>query len=284
MLTLNQDYETEIVMPLHIKQIPDNVGFSGTGEEYVVVKVRDRGTTLINYMFASFLPITVDYTELRNSKGRISLPTSSLGKRIEGQLLSSTSMLSIQPDTFLYYTRESALRIPVKFNGKYVTAKQYVAGTPKIVPDSVWVYAPATVADTIRHINTEIADYGELRDSLYTDVSLLTPNGIKCVPEKVSVVIPVSPFAEKSFELPIMAVGFPDSLTLKTFPSFAKIIVNVNMSQYDSVTEDDFEIGIKYTDISAGDKQRAKLYLLNKPEIGKDIRIYPEEVEYLIEQ
>lgn len=284
MLTLNQDYETELVMPLHIKQIPDDVGFSGSGEEFVTVRVRDRGTTLMNYMFTSFLPLTIDYSELGNKRGRLSFSTATLKKRIEGQLLSSTKMLSVQPDTFLYYTRESALRIPVQFGGEYVVAKQYTAGTPILIPDSAWVYAPKMVADTIEYINTELADYGELRDSLYVDAALILPNGVKCVPEKVAVVIPVSPFAEKSFEMPIIAIGFPDSLSLKTFPSFAKVIVNVNMSQYDSVTEDDFEIGVKYSDIASGDKQRAKLYLLNKSVAAKDIKIYPEEVEYIIEQ
>ena len=283
MLTLNQDYEAEIDVPLHIKQIPDNVGFSGSGEEVITLKVRDRGTTLMNYMFASFLPITVDYAELRNRRGRLTLSVSSLKKRIEGQLQSSTNLISVHPDTFMYYTRESAVRVPVNFIGNYSVAKQYVAGAPILVPDSVWVYAPMQVADTLRSLATVSLDYGELRDSLRADVALHVPQGIKCVPEKLALTIPVSPYAEKIFELPIKALDFPENFSLKTFPSSVRVFINVNMSQYETVGENDFEIGVYYSEIADGSKARAKLHLIKRPSVGKDIKIVPDEVEYLIE-
>lgn len=284
MLTLNQDYETEITIPVQIKQIPENAGFSSSGEEMVRIRVRDRGTTLINYTFSSFLPVTVDYSELHNSRGRLSLPVATLKKRIEGQLLSSTNVQSWQPDTFYYYTRESALRVPVKLNGTFTVARQYTAGTPALLPDSVWVYAPASVADTLNFISTEFFEYAELRDSLCADVSLVIPDGVQCVPDKTALVIPVSPFAEKSFELPVMAVGFPKDFRLKTFPSYAKVVVNVSMAEYDKVSEDDFEIGVNYSDVADGSKVRAKLHLLSSPSTVKEVRIIPGEVEYLIEQ
>ncbi len=283
MLTLNQDYETDIDVPLHIKQIPQNIGFSGSGEEMLSVKVRDRGTTLMNYMFTSFLPVTVDYSELRNRKGRLTLPVSMLKKRIEGRLQSSTNLISVYPDTFMYYTQESALRIPVKFQGQYTVARQYTAGTPILTPDSVWVYAPTHTADTLRAIATASLDYGELRDSLRTDVSLLAPEGVKCVPENVALTIPVSPYAEKIFELPIKALDFPQNFSLKTFPSTVRVVVNVSMSQYETVTDSDFEIGVSYSDVADGSKPRVKLHLLKRPSVGKDIKIIPNEVEYLIE-
>lgn len=284
MLTLNQDYEAEITVPVQIKQIPENAGFSSSGEETVCVRVRDRGTTLINYIFASFLPVTVDYSELHNNRGRLFLPVSSLKKRIEGQLLSSTDVQSLQPDTFYYYTRESALRVPIKLNGAFTVARQYTAGTPLLIPDSVWVYAPSSVADTLSFISTEQFEYKELRDSLFTDVALVIPEGIKCVPDRAALVVPVSPFAEKSFELPIMAVGFPENYRLRTFPSYAKVVVNISMAEYDKITEDDFEIGVNFSDVADSDEVRAKLHLLAFPSTVKGIRIVPSEVEYLIEQ
>lgn len=284
MLTLNQDYETEIVVPVHIRNIPDDVGFSASGDDELVVKVRDGGTTLMNYMFTSFLPISVDYEEFKNRKGRLSLPVSQLRKRVEGQLQSSTVVLALQPDSFVYFTRESALRIPVKIQGNYSVAKQYVSGTPIAIPDSVWVYAPESVADTLRAVYTMPFEESELRDSLRVAVALVpVGENVKCVPSEVNVVVPVSPFAEKSFELSVVGVGFPDNYRLRTFPSRVRVVMNVNMSLYDSVSPDDFEIGVRYEDVSAG-QSRAVLRLLSVPETVRDVRIVPQEVEYLIEQ
>lgn len=284
MLTLNQDYETDIQVTVNIKDVPENVGFSASGEEVLTVRVRDRGTTLINYTFASFLPITVDYRELINRKGRLSLPASLLRRHIEGQMVSSTAIIDMQPDTFIYYTRESALRYPVKLNAKYSVARQYVSGTPKIIPDSVWVYAPANVSDTLGAVCVELNVEEELRDSLMVELPLTPIADVKCSPSKVRVVVPVSPFAEKSFEVPIIGVGFPENCRLRTFPSHVKVMMNVNMSMYEQVAATDFEVGVDYSAVQGGASPRAKLRILSAPDNVRDVRIVPTEVEYLIEQ
>lgn len=284
MLTLNQDYETDIQVTVNIKDIPEDVGFSASGEEVLTVRVRDRGTTLINYTFASFLPITVDYRELFNKKGRLTLPTSLLRRHIEGQMVSSTAILSVQPDTFVYYTRESALSYPVRLNAKYSVARQYVAGTPKIIPDSVWVYAPTYITDTLKAVNVELNAEDELRDSLIVELPIKSITGVRCSPSTVRVVVPVSPFAEKSFEVPIIGVGFPDNCRLRTFPSHVKVLMNVNMAMYDQVSAADFEVGVDYSSVQGGASPRAKLRILSAPDNVRDIRIVPTEVEYLIEQ
>lgn len=284
MLTLNQDYETEIKVAVNVKDIPEDVGFSSSGEEVVTVRVRDRGTTLINYTFASFLPIAVDYRELINRKGRLTLPTSLLRRHVEGQLVSSTAIITMQPDTFVYYTRESALRFPVRLNANYTVAKQYVSGAPRITPDSVWVYAPTYITDTLKAVSVELRAEEELRDSLIVTVPITPVSGVKCSPSTVRVVVPVSPFAEKGFEIPIIGVGLPENCRLRTFPSHVKVLMNVNMAMYDKVSATDFEVGVDYSSIQGSASPRAKLRILSAPDNVRDIRIVPTEVEFLIEQ
>lgn len=284
MLTLNKEYDTEITIPVHIKGIPDDAAFTSSGEEEIVVKVHDGGMTLMNYTFSSFLPISVDYEEFSKRDGRLSLAVSSLKKRIEGQLQSTTSLIAIQPDSFVYYTRESAVKLPVRLNGNYSTAHLYVAGEPLIQPDTVYLYAPQTVTDTLRGLFTQFFDIQELRDSLIMTLPLTLPQGCKCVPSDVRVTIPVSPFAEKSFELPVMGVGFPGGYALRTFPANVKVVMNVNMALYDSVSPSDFEVGVKYQNVADGSKARVPVELLSAPEWVQDVRVVPAEVEYLIER
>ena len=71
--------------------------------------------------------------------------------------------------------------------------------------------------------------------------------------------------------------------TLKAFPSKAKVIFNVNMTQIDSIKPGDFSIGIMYGDIYGNTSDKVKLTLLKHPEGVRNIRIIPNEVEYLIE-
>ena len=283
MMTLNKYYETEIKIPLRIKKFPNELYAVSTSGEQVTVKLRDRGTTLFNYTMQTFLPITAEYKDFSKQNGRLTLSTGSMKKQIAGQLATSTEIISLSPDSIIYYTQESTKKYPVEINGEISSAIQYEIGDIKITPDSVWVFGPKSVTDTLIFVYTEPIKKTELRDSLVFDAKLQSKKGIKYNPEKVSIEVPVTPYTEKTFEKNIKGVGFPSSYTLKAFPSKAKVIFNVNMTQIDSVQPGDFSIGILYGDIHGNTSDRVRLTLLKHPEGVRNIRIIPNEVEYLIE-
>lgn len=283
MLTLNRDYETDIKFNLSVKEVPEDVSFSPQDEE-LIVHISDRGTTLMNYKLEAFLPISVNYSELVNRKGRLILPASVLQKRIKKQLRSSTTILSIQPDTLLYYTKESAVKYPVAFNGKLLPARQYALGDIRVVPDSVWVFAPSQIADTLKSIPTEYFVKEELRDTLNITLPLAVASNINCNPAEVNVIIPVYPYTQKSFDLPVHGIDFPDTYRLRTFPSRVQVKLDVKSDDYNLVSADDFEVGISYLDIYGSDSNRAELKLLRSPSWVKEVKIVPSAVEYIIEQ
>lgn len=283
MMTLNKYYETEIEIPLRVKKIPADLYAVTTGNEHVTLKIRDRGTVLLNYTMQTFLPITAEYKDFQKQSGRLSMSTAALRKQITGQLASSTEVISLSPDSIIYYTQESTKKYPVEIVGEISSAVQYEIGDIKITPDSVWVFGPQSATDTMHLVYTEQINRTELRDSLTIDVKLQSREGVKYSPENVNIKIPVTPYTEKSFEKTIKGVGFPANYTLKAFPSKAKVIFNVNMTQIDSIKPGDFSIGIMYGDIYGNTSDKVKLTLLKHPEGVRNIRIIPNEVEYLIE-
>ncbi len=284
MLTLNQNYETDIKFNVTIKEKPEDVTFTSEGEE-IVVRVRDRGTTLMNYKLESFMPISVNYSEFVNRKGRLLLPLSVLQKRIKKQLQSSTSLLSVYPDTLVYYTQESAVRFPVKVVGEFEPARQYALGNVTVSPDSVWVFAPVQVADTMRVLYTEPREERELRDTLVYKVALMVPESVNsCTPSEVTVTVPVYPYAQKSFKLPVIGVDFPDTYKLRTFPSHVQVMLNVSMDNYNRIDADDFEVGVSYIDVFESDNNQAPVKLIRAPHYAKDVVILPSAVEYIIEK
>lgn len=284
MLTLNQNYETDIKFNVTIKEKPEDVTFTSEGEE-IVVRVRDRGTTLMNYKLESFMPISVNYSEFVNRKGRLLLPQSVLQKRIKKQLQSSTSLLSVYPDTLVYYTQESAVRFPVKVVGEFEPARQYALGDVTVSPDSVWVFAPVQVADTMRVLYTEPREERELRDTLVYKVALMVPESVNsCTPSEVTVTVPVYPYAQKSFKLPVIGVDFPDTYKLRTFPSHVQVMLNVSMDNYNRIDADDFEVGVSYLDVFESDNNQAPVKLIRAPHYAKDVVILPSAVEYIIEK
>lgn len=283
MLTLNRDYETDIKFNLSVKEVPEDISFSSQDKE-LIVRVSDRGTTLMNYELETFLPISFNYSELINKKGRLVMPVSALQKRIKKQLRSSTAIVSIHPDTLLYYTQESAVKYPVSFNGTVEPARQYALGDIIVEPDSVWVFAPSQVADTLGSVKTEFFIKDEVRDTLQLTLPLVVADNVSCNPAEVKVTIPVYPYTQKSFELPVYGVDFPDTYRLRTFPSRVQVKLNVSLDDYKLITADDFEVGISYLDIYGSESNSAELKLLRAPSWVSGVKIVPEVVEYIIEK
>ena len=284
MLTLNQNYETDITFAVVVKDVPEDVTFTSQGED-VVVRVRDRGTTLMNYKLESFMPLSVNYSELINRKGRMLLPLTALQKRIKKQLQSSTSMVVVQPDTIVYYTQESALKFPVRLKGEFVPARQYAVGEISLSPDSVWVFAPMQVADTMKCVDTEWREEKELRDTLVYTIPLSLPTAANsCTPAEVTVTVPVYPYAQKSFKLPVLGVDFPETYKLRTFPSHVQVMLNVSMDNYNKIVAEDFEVGVSYLDVFESDNNKASVKLLRAPSYATDVTIQPSLVEYIIER
>ena len=282
MLTLNRNYEADIDFDVVVKNVPADAGFVSSGDSIVTIRVRDRGTALINYKMNKFSPIAIDYRELKSRRGRLVMPVVLLKKRAEEQLLSTTSMLMHYPDTLYYYNRESTRRFPVKVNASLAGARQYYVEGVYTIPDSVLVFASEEVTDTLQCISTDFFSREELRDSITLEVPLQQPKGVKCLPSKVQVIVPTIPYAEKSFELPVNAVGFPLNMRLKTFPTTVKVLMNVSVSRYDKVKAKDFEVAVNYSDVF-NNSERVKLSLTKAPSYVRDIRIVPEEVEFLID-
>lgn len=283
MMTLNKYYETDIKIPLRVKKFPDELYAVSTVDEEITVKIRDRGTTLLNYKIQNFLPTTIEYKDFLKQSGRLTLSTGAMRKQIAGQLATSTEIISLSPDSIIYYTQESTQKYPVEIIGEISSAIQYEIGEIKITPDSVWVFGPQSATDTMNFVYTEPINKKELRDSLTIDVKLQSNKGVKYNPEKVNIKIPITPYTEKTFEKNIKGIGFPSNYTLKAFPSKAKVIFNVNTAQIDSVQAEDFSIGIMYGDIYGNKSDKVKLTLMKHPEGVRNIRIIPNEVEYLIE-
>ena len=48
--TLNNDYETEFSVPVRLRNVPDNVVITSEPVSKLHVRVKDKGTALLNYM------------------------------------------------------------------------------------------------------------------------------------------------------------------------------------------------------------------------------------------
>lgn len=284
--TLNNDYETSFSIPVKLKGVPNNVVITSEPASELRIKVKDKGTVLLNYMLGkSFYPLTLDFAESSNSDNRVQLFASQLEKQVSSQLNVSTRLLSMQPDTLEYiYSKGSSKRVPVKLQGTVTAGRQYYLSDTIFHPDSVLVYAPAGVLDTITAAYTRRLSLTDISDTLSQQVPLHTQRGVKYVPQSIEMMLPVDIYTEKTVEVPIVGVNFPAGKVLRAFPSKVQVTFQVGLSRFRQITANDFHIHVSYEELLRLGADKYKVKLFRTPEHVSHIRFNPEKVDFLIEQ
>ena len=139
-------------------------------------------------------------------------------------------------------------------------------------------------SDTLPH--QVVADVGNvvLSSDTTTFTAPLKPvSGALFDSDEVQVSIIAQQYTEKSLEVPITGVNFPDNITLKAFPSKAVIAVWVKMSEYDKVVDADFEVVVDYNDIAGHESSKAMLRIYSQPANVRNVRLQTRTVDYLME-
>lgn len=283
---LNDTFDLEVTAPLQLRGVPKNVMVTTELPSEIKVTIRNRGTSLIHYFRHRELPpVGLDFNRYDNGSvsARVQIPSSDVQRAVQNQL-GDSKVQSIRPDTLeFYYNRGLYHRLPVRTTGTISASPQnYLVGI-SYEPDSVDVYAPSSVLDTLQAAYTQPVELTDLTRSVSQDIMLNAKPGVKYVPSSVRFTAEVDYYTEKTVEVPIIGLNFPADKQLRTFPSKAKITFRIGAASFKRITQDSFVLAITYEELLDG-LEKYRLHLKSIPEGVSNIRIIPAEVDYLIEQ
>ena len=284
--TLNSDYETELSVPVRLKNVPDNVVITSEPASELRVRIKDKGTVLLNYMLGkSFYPVTLDFTDYRSKGNPVRVMSPQFRHMIQAQLNASTSLLSVKPDTLEYiYSEGISKLVPVRLSGEVSAAMQYYLSDTVFTPDSVLVYAPAAALDTLTEVRTRPLSLTEIDDTLRQTVPLESQKGVKTVPSSVELMLPVDIYTEKTVEVPLIGIHFPPGKVLRAFPSKVQVTFQVGLSRFRQIEAEDFQVLVNYEELEALGTDTYTVRLHTQPKGISNVRIYPAQVDFLIEQ
>ena len=283
---LNDDYETELSMQLKLKNVPENVVLTSELPNELKIGVQDKGTVLINYLLGkSLYPVTIDFEEYQDKGNQIRFLSSALSKRVTGQLSQSTKLLAIKPDTLeLIYTRGEGKKVPVCLRGEVEAERQYYISERIFSPDSVMVYAPPEILDTITAAYTETLHVEEISDTTRHRAGIMPVKGARFTPSYSDITFMVDMYSEKTVEVPIQGVNFPEDKLLRTFPSKVQVTFQIGLRQFKTVNAEDFTVVVDYQTLEKEKSEKCKPVLLKSPANVNLIRVAPAEIDYIIEQ
>jgi YbbR domain-containing protein len=283
---LNDDYETELSMQLKLKNVPENVVLTSELPNELKIGVQDKGTVLINYLLGkSLYPVTIDFEEYQDKGNQIRFLSSALSKRVTGQLSQSTKLLAIKPDTLeLIYTRGEGKKVPVCLRGEVEAERQYYISERIFSPDSVMVYAPREILDTITAAYTETLHVEEISDTTRHRAGIMPVKGARFTPSYSDITFMVDMYSEKTVEVPVQGVNFPEDKLLRTFPSKVQVTFQIGLRQFKTVNAEDFTVVVDYQTLEREKSEKCKPVLQKSPANVNLIRVAPAEIDYIIEQ
>lgn len=283
---LNDDYETELSIPLKMKSVPENVVLTSEPPKALKVTVKDRGTVLVNYLLGQTLfPLNLDFSDYMDKGSHIRIPMKALEKRIASQLNQSTKIVTVKPDTLeIIYTRGQGKKVPVKLRGEVESKRQFYISDIAFRPDSVMVYAPKEILDTITAAFTESVFLEEVSDTTHCRLNLMPVKGARFAPSYDDVTFYVDMYSEKTIEVPVYGINFPEEKLLRTFPSKVNVTFMLGLRQFKNVTADDFKVVIDYNTLDDSKNEKCMPIVLQSPAMVKNVHVSPKEIDYIIEQ
>ena len=284
--TMNHEYEMTYTVKPELKNMPDNVLITEPLPREMKVVLKDKGDKLVEYKARGRLKsLSVDYHQYTHSMGRTAIYGAELNKLLHSKLASSTQIVAVMPDTLQYYAADArGVKLPVRLRGVVEADRQHAIEEITIVPDSVTVYAARQMTDTMTAVYTPYVRHEGLADSVKQALRLGNGEwGVRYAPSEVVLKVGVSPYVRKSVQVPVEGYMFPYGQQLKTFPSKVTVSFRVSIDDYRKVTEQDFKIRVRHSQIRDNALGKVTLVLDEMPDNVTDVVIEPTEVDYLIE-
>jgi len=285
MMTLNETYEKEIRVPVHVAT-PKNVMLTSNDTDTIRVTVRDKGWVLLRYLYGKKIGVlTINSKSYDRGNGSGAVSSSDLRRFTEQRLELSTKIVSVKPDKLeFFYNNGERKRVPVRWTGRVIPDQLYFIAEVAYSPDSVDVYAAPEKLDSITAVYTEPLNYASFRDTLSVDCRLSHDHNVKVVPERSRVTFCTDVLTEESIDgVPIQCINLPPGKVVRTFPPKIKVHFVAGVSQIRHLRPEDFTVIADYLEIMQRPSEKCNIYLRHVPQGINRATLDAKQVDYLIE-
>lgn len=289
---LNKNYAVNIEFPVRFYNFPSDKVLVSDLPLKLKLRINGHGFTIIKHKFyAGISPLKIDVqgagAEPMNDSTKVYyLLSRRIRERLVPQIGEDLQVLNVYPDS-LFFTLDSIINKPmaVKPNIQLQFKKQFMQkGKPIVSPESIMVFGPKVVVDSMKFAYTELYTKKKLSDTLKVSLKLKPVKTVRYGVENVSITVPVENYTEANVTVPIEVINLPDNLILRTFPGYITVSGVVAISDYPKMKPGLFKVTVDYKQTLNSSSSRLKVTLLQSPDFMARISFAPKAVEYIIEK
>ncbi len=233
--------------------------------------------------------LVVDFSSLKKMRDNVYSFSPSSNNYLGRIMNADVEVVRVKPDS-LYFTFNNSYykSVPIRPDVMIDFEPVYsLSSNIKTNPASVVLSGDSNIVKKIDSITTEKVILNRLDKSVKQKVGLVFPEefGTKLFASvtEVQVEVNVDKFTDSEVEIPIEVLNLPEGSKIKTFPEKVKVKFQVGMNDYESIRPSMFRavIDLKNADPK---KNYMKIELAKQPGNIRNIRLYPDKVEFLIKK
>ncbi len=282
---MGEMYERSISYPVELTGLDENVRLTHEVSSPLHITVSGPGTS-IRRASRKKKTIVLNAAGFSSSGPNMYARASSeLVDSLASLLPASLAIKNIYPDSLRFGCIEEArIKLPVRFTGEASGGDRFIIDRLECIPDSVIVGVPAGKDSLFREILTESVAIQATSELNEVEAGLVLPADVRLLDDDIVRIVSYSSrVTEKSLDVPVEGVNFPDGLMLKTFPSKVRASFQVRLADFDSARPEDFCVAVDYSTLNTSDV-KAEVIVTKQPADVVNVRVSPMLVEYLVER
>ena len=264
-MALDTERQRDFDVPFELQEIPDSVTVIGQIPAEVSVSVKGKDSQLLRFSWGSQSPVKFKWSDQAEDNVLL-IPQTKLEAKLRDYFGTAVQVVSFRPDSIrLNYTTQPGVKVKLVVQADIRPNLQYIQSGPAV----------ANVA-----VSTEPIVKSGLKDTARYEVKVKPIAGVRIIPDKVTVTVPVEPLISRKRSVRIETINVPDGVSLVTFPSVVEVSYLVPMSSY----SDEYPIKafVDYNDTRLpGNKIPVSLSVI--PAIYHNVSKSMDNVEYIIE-
>ena len=287
MMTFNETYEKEIVLPVRYVNVPQSAVLTSGESDSIHVNISDKGFSLFAFIYSrDSHTIDIDFTKYALPDGIGSVPAIDLQHMIEQLLPTSAKITSLKTEKLVfYYNNGEKKKVPVRWRGHLKTDPHYFIAKTLIEPDSVTIFASREKLDSIHYVYTRELNYSVIHDTLIVTSELQRMQGVKIVPNRVKINIQTDVLTEETIDsIPVVGINMPKGKVLRTFPSRVSVKIVTGMKNYKAIMPSDILVVADYEQFKDETSDKCTLQVKKVPEGVSRATLNVKQVDYLIEE
>lgn len=286
LIKLSNPYTDTIKMTVTYTNLADDKILLGNQENIVEAQVKTTGFRMLRQkMFKSSIEVDLKNVNKLKEESFYVLADDAINKHF----YQDTEILKVSPDTlFVKLGKNKTKEVPVIHQLALTFEKGYnLYDSLQIEPKTITISGPEDLVDAQKVVYTEIRQLEAINKDIALNINLLKNDSLKRLTystTEVKAIAKVDKFTEGKLNIPLRVTNLPQGYSVKLFPKEVTVTYTANISDFNTITTNDFLIVCDYNDVANTGASFFIPKLGKLPKKVKTYRIDNKKINFLIKK